>query len=113
MKQFKGPKYQQGKLDWRDEADYNHPASNENIKNLVKKAKVTQVTLGEKSMMYVYVPKAANYSQKEQFSIHKRIVDEFSKVYPDTPIFMGWMEMEFSEIDNKTAFKGKLKGTML
>ncbi len=110
MKQFKGPKYQQGKFGGDP---YDHTDDIEHLKTLIKKCEVTQVTIGEEAMMYVYVPKAISYTQREQRNIRDRIVEAFGNVYPDTPIYMGWVRMEFSEIEEKDVFLGKLKGDVL
>ena len=93
--------------------DYNYYDNIHHIVDLVQKAEVTQVTIGEDAMLYVYVPKEISYTQKEQCNMRDRIVEAFSKVYPDTPVFMGFVRMEFSEIEDKAAFKGKLAGTIL
>jgi hypothetical protein len=95
------------------EYDYNHPLSETSMKELVKKASVDYITIGEDKSMYVYVPKEQHYTQKQMHQIRDRIVEAFGEVYPNTKIFVGYQRLEFREIDNKTAFKGKLKGTML
>jgi len=95
------------------DVDYNHPLRELHMKELVATAEVTQVNIGENKSMYVYVPMERSYSQKEQHKVHDRVVKAFSEVYPDTKIFVGWQRLEFSEIEDKAAFKGKLKGTIL
>lgn len=93
--------------------DYNHPLSELHMKELVKEAEVTQVNIGENTSMYVYIPMERSYSQKEQHKVHDRIVKAFGEVYPNTKIFVGWQRLEFSEIEDKAVFKGKLAGTIL
>lgn len=95
------------------EYDYNHPLSETSMKELVKKAEVTYVNIGENRSMYIYVPMERSYTQKQQHQVHDRIVEAFGEVYPNTKIFVGWQRLEFSEIEDKAAFVGKLKGTML
>ena len=95
------------------EVDYNHPLSDISMKALVEKANVDYITVGEDKSLYVYVPKERHYTQKQMHQIRDRIVEEFGKVYPKTKVFVGYQRLEFQEIEDKAAFKGKLDGSIL
>ena len=94
------------------DVDYNHPLSDTSIKALIQKAKVTQVIVSEKESLFVYVPMAESYTQGRRISIHDRIKEEYSKVYPDTPILVGFVPLGFQGIDKKQEFRAKLDGTI-
>jgi hypothetical protein len=94
------------------DVDYNHPLSDTSIKTLIQKAKVTQVIVGEKESLFVYVPMEEHYTQSRRHTVHDRIKEEYSKVYPDTPILIGFVPLGFQGIDKKQEFKGKLDGTI-
>jgi hypothetical protein len=94
------------------DVDYNHPLSDTSIKTLIQKAKVTKVIVGEKESLFVYVPMEHEYTQGRRISVHDRIKEEYGKVYPNTPILVGFVPLGFQGIDKKQEFKGKLDGTI-
>ena len=94
------------------EVDYNHPESNTHIRTLIEKAKVTKVIVGEDESLFVYVPMEESYTQGRRISVHDRIKEEYGKVYPNTPILVGFVPLGFRGIDKKQEFKAKLDGTI-
>lgn len=95
------------------EVDYNHPESDLSIARLIATAKVTHITVGEKESLFVYVPMDEAYTQGRRITVHDRIKEEYSKVYPDTPILIGFVPLGFQGIDKRQEFKGKLDGTFV
>ena len=95
------------------EADYNHPDSDESLKNLIKRGSVTQVIIGKDKSLYVYAPMDGPMSQAARHRMHDRIVEAYREVYPSIKIFVGFIPLEFDEIEDKAAFKGRLDGTVL
>jgi len=95
------------------DVDYNHPESDTHITNLIKRSKVTQVIVGETESLFVYVPMDESYTQGRRITVHDRIKEEYAKVYPDTPILVGFVPLGFQGISKKQEFEGKLDGTIV
>ena len=109
MREFKGPKYQQGKLGYDPEPDID---AIELAKRIARKSKINRIELNGEDVLYIYANLGESYPQKVQHKIIDSIKSQFQKVLPDTKVVVGFIDLEFTQITTKDAFKEKIAGTV-
>jgi len=107
MRNFKGPKFQQGKVGVDREPK---PDCELLAKMLARKAKVTNITIGEEEFAYVYLKFDKEHGSAYINSTVDKAREAFERHTGKQAIF-GIVPLEFTNITTKDAFKLKLNGT--
>ena len=108
MKQFNGPKFQQGKMG--GDPDYNHPESKSFARELVRDATVTKVELDEDDVLYIQVRSHRDFPPHVEQKIAENVRNEFKSATGDTPVVVGFHDLRFTVISKKKAFTEKIAG---
>ncbi len=110
MKQFKGPKYQQGKVGGFRDPD---PDAIELAKRIARKTKITKIEVDGEEVLYIYVDfSKKRYSQSAIHNTIRAVKDEFQKQLPDAKVVVGFVDLHFSGMPEKQAFAEKIAGTV-
>lgn len=111
MREFKGPKYQQGKVGgFRKQEE---PSAIELAKRIARKSKITRIELDGEDVLYIYANlMESSYPQSVQCKIIDNIKAQFEKTLPDTKVVVGFVDLHFTQISKKQAFAEKVAGTV-
>jgi len=111
MKQFNGPKFQQGKMggDWSD----TEPDAVELAKKLARKAKISSIIIDEEEILYIHIELGRNHSYTDswQYTMGERVLKAFKDLTGKKAV-VGFKPLTFSGITKKQAFRGKLNGQL-
>lgn len=110
MREFKGPKYQQGKLGYEQEET--EPDSEILAKRLARKSKVTSITVDNNEVVYIYCNLGKqSYGVKYLEKLSKNIKESFETAL-GVKVVVGYYDLQFTQITKKQAFEEKLKGNV-
>lgn len=112
MREFKGPKYQQGKLGYDTDEKLD---TNELARRISRKSTIKKIIVDGQEVLFIYVDLQqwnGSLKQSTQHKIIDNIKQQFAAILPDTKVVVGFIDLEFAGITEKQAFKELVAGTV-